>query len=175
MRRRRGVRTALAAVVIVAVSVFIAAAVWYQIEERGSPGAATVVTVADGSSVGSVTSALVRQHVVGSSLAFRVYLTLHGTPIVQPGSYLMHRHDSFSDVRALLARGPNVFAVNVLPGFTIDEVATTMQHEVREEHLSQPCVAGLPQQLAHRTDRRRGRSQRRHLHHRGTQRRAQGE
>jgi UPF0755 protein len=61
---------------------------------------------------------------VGSSLAFRVYLTLHGTPIVQPGSYLMHRGDSFADVRALLARGPNVFAVDVLPGFTLSEVAT---------------------------------------------------
>jgi UPF0755 protein len=110
--------------VIVVLSVLIAAVAWYQIESSGSPGAATVVTVADGSSVGSVTAALVRQQVVGSSLAFRVYLTLHGTPVVQPGSYLMHRGDSFSDVRALLVHGPNVFAVDVLPGFTVNEVAT---------------------------------------------------
>src|SRR6202034_822782 len=31
----------------------------------------------------------------------------------------------------------------------------SLQHEVREEHLSQPYVAALPKQLAHRTDRRR--------------------
>jgi UPF0755 protein len=118
------VRTVVAGVVILVVSVLIAAVAWYRIEESGSPGPATVVTVADGSSAGSVTAALVHQHVVGNSLAFRVYLTLHGTPLVQPGSYLLHQGDSFADVRAALAHGPNVFAVDVLPGFTIDEVAT---------------------------------------------------
>jgi len=123
--RERRRRRSLVAVVVIAVLCFVIAAVaWYHVEESGSPGATTVVTVAEGSSMGTVTAALVHQHVVDSSLAFRVYLTLHGTPTVQPGSYLLHRGDSFSDVRARLAEGPNVFAVNVLPGFTLSEVAT---------------------------------------------------
>jgi UPF0755 protein len=74
--------------------------------------------------MGTILATLVRQHVVDDSLAFRVYLTLHGTPTVQPGSYQLRLHDSFSDVRAILAAGPNVSTVTVLPGYTIDEVAT---------------------------------------------------
>ena len=54
----------------------------------------------------AITATLVRQHVVGSSLAFRVYLTLHGDPTVQPGRYQLHRHQSFGAVRAALAAGP---------------------------------------------------------------------
>jgi UPF0755 protein len=121
---RRPTRTLVAAVAIVVLSVLIAAVVWYQLEQGGSQGAATVVTVAEGSAVASVTADLVRHHVVSSSLAFRIYLMLHGTPTVQPGRYLMHANESFADVRARLAQGPNAFAVNVLPGFTMSEVAT---------------------------------------------------
>ncbi len=109
---------------IVALALVVGAVVWYESEASGGQGAEAVVTVAQGSSMGSVTATLVAKHVVGSSLAFRVYLTLHGTPTVQPGTYLLHRNESFSDVRARLAGGPDVFAVTVLPGFTIGEVAT---------------------------------------------------
>ena len=64
-----------------------------------------------------------RSHVVGSALAFRIYIFLHGTPIVRAGSYVLHRDDGFADVRTRLVDGPNVFAVTVLPGFTAGEVA----------------------------------------------------
>ncbi|MGH9018925.1 MAG: endolytic transglycosylase MltG, partial [Acidimicrobiales bacterium] len=107
----------------VVVAVLIGAVAWYQSQMGGSGGAATVVTVSAGASMGSVTASLVRAHVVDSSLAFRVYLALHGTPTVVPGSYLMHRDDSFGDVRTRLAAGPDVFAVTVLPGTTVREVA----------------------------------------------------
>jgi UPF0755 protein len=120
--RRRRLFVAVAAAVVLA---FIVGAVaWYQSEMGGRGGASVVVTVTPGSSMGAITATLVRQHVVDSSLAFSVYLTLHGTPVVQPGTYLMHRHESFSDTRAILAAGPNVSSVTVLPGFTISEVAT---------------------------------------------------
>ena len=119
-RRRRRLGVAL----IVVLGVVIGAVAWYQSEASGGRGAQAVVTVAQGSSMGSVTATLVAKHVVDSSLAFHVYLVLHGTPTVQPGTYLMHRNESFSDVRARLAGGPDVFSVTVLPGFTIGEVAT---------------------------------------------------
>ena len=120
--RRRRVRVGLAALVVLAL--LVSAVLWYQSEMGGPGGPTTVVTVAPGASMGTVTASLVRQHVVDSELAFRVYLAIHGTPTVLPGSYLLRRHDSFADVRAKLAGGPDVFTVTVLPGLTMGEVAT---------------------------------------------------
>jgi len=109
---------------VVVLGLLAAAVVWYErAANPGSPGSATIVTVRAGTPVGAVTAALVRQGVVGDSLAFRVYLVLHGTPLVRPGTYLFHRHDTFAAVRARLALGPDVYAVTVLPGFTAGEVA----------------------------------------------------
>jgi UPF0755 protein len=120
--RRRRVRVAVVALVVVAL--LIGAVAWYQSEIGGPGGATTVVTVKAGSSMGTITDTLIRRHVIDSSLAFRIYLTLHGTPSVEPGTYLLHRDESFGDVRATLAAGPNVSSVTVLPGYTINEVAT---------------------------------------------------
>ena len=82
--RRRRLLVAVAAAVVLAL--FVGAVAWYQSEMGGPGGASVVVTVTPGSSMGTITATLVRQHVVDSSLAFRVYLTLHGTPAVQPGA-----------------------------------------------------------------------------------------
>jgi UPF0755 protein len=110
--------------VVVVLALLAAAVVWYEGEvSPGARGASTVVTVTAGESMGAVTAALVHQHVVGSSLAFRIYLVLHGTPTVRPGDYLLHTHDTFGDIRTRLAAGPDVYAVTVLPGFTMSEVA----------------------------------------------------
>jgi UPF0755 protein len=102
----------------------VSAVAWYQSEMGGPGGPATVVTVSAGSSVAAITATLAREHVIDNSFAFRVYLTLHGAPSVQPGHYLLHRDESFGDVRAALAAGPDVAAVTILPGYTIGEVAT---------------------------------------------------
>ncbi|HEY5026643.1 MAG TPA: endolytic transglycosylase MltG [Acidimicrobiales bacterium] len=120
--RRR--RMALVVVVLVILALVVGAVAWYQNEMGGSGGASTVVSVTSGSSMGTITASLVRARVVDSSLAFRVYLTLHGTPSVEPGHYLLHRHESFGAIRASLAGGPNVAEVTILPGFTVSEVAT---------------------------------------------------
>jgi len=111
------------AVAAVVLALVVAAVAWYQSQASGSRGAPTVVTVTAGSSMGAITATLVRQHVVGNSLAFAVYLTLHGTPVVEPGHYLLYKGDSFADIRSQLAAGPNVPVVTVLPGFTVSEVA----------------------------------------------------
>ncbi|HVA04840.1 MAG TPA: endolytic transglycosylase MltG [Acidimicrobiales bacterium] len=120
--RRRRLFVAVAAAVVLAL--FVSAVAWYQSQMGGNGGATVVITVTPGSSMEKITSTLVRRHVVDNSLAFRVYLTLHGTPVVQPGSYLLHRDESFATLRATLAGGPDVSSVTVLPGFTINEVAT---------------------------------------------------
>jgi UPF0755 protein len=115
----------------VVVALGAVAVVWYQGQvNRGPAGAAVVIDVAPGSSVSAVTADLVDHKVVGSSLAFRIYLTLHGTPTVQPGHYQLRRHQDFGAVRQILAAAPNVYPVTVLAGTTVAEVAETIDENV---------------------------------------------
>jgi len=117
-------RSLVVGVVAVIVGLLAWTVVWYEGQVNPGPqGPATVVVVKSGSSVGAVTATLVRQRVVASGLAFRAYLVFHGTPTVRPGGYLLHRSEAFASVRGHLVRGPDVFPVTVLPGFTVSEVA----------------------------------------------------
>jgi UPF0755 protein len=103
----------------------LAFALWYELESHalGPQGKQVVVTVREGESFGSVIDSLGRQGVIGSSLAFRISDFFHGTPTVLSGSYALHQNQTFSEVRTLLAAGPNIFPVDVRPGLTLSEVA----------------------------------------------------
>ena len=76
-----------------------------------------------GESVSAVAGQLAAHHVIGSSLAFRIYDLVHGSPTIDPGVYLLHQNQSFSQVHAILGGGPNIFTVTVLRGLTLREVA----------------------------------------------------
>jgi UPF0755 protein len=112
-------------VTVLVLVALVAVAAWYEVEANpsGPPGRGVVVTVADGESTGSVVQHLASAGVIGSALAFRVGELFGGTPVVEPGSYLFHAHQSFSAVRAVMAGGPDVFTVDVLAGYTLSEVA----------------------------------------------------
>ncbi len=103
----------------------LAFTLWYELESHalGPEGRQVVVTVHEGESTDSVISSLSQQHVVGSSLAFGISDFFHGTPTVLPGSYALHQNQTFAEVRAILAAGPNIYPVDVPPGFTLREVA----------------------------------------------------
>jgi UPF0755 protein len=122
VRRRRRIIFGVGGVLVVLVLAFV---LWYELEAHalGAPGPQVVVTVHQGESTDSVVDALSNQHVIGSSLAFQVSEVFHGTPSVLPGSYALHQNLSFSEVRTLLAAGPNIYPVDVRPGFTFSEVA----------------------------------------------------
>ena len=98
---------------------------WYQLESHalGPEGKQVVVTVGQGEAADSVIDALSEKGVIGSSLAFRISDVFHGTPTVLPGSYALHQNQTFAEVRAILAAGPNIYPVDVRPGFTLSEVA----------------------------------------------------
>jgi UPF0755 protein len=123
VRRRRRIVALVGGVVLVVILGFV---LWYELESNaiGPPGKQVVVTVTPGESTDSVISSLSDKGVIGSSLAFQISDFFHGTPTVQPGSYAMHQNLSFSEVRALLAAGPNIYPVEVRPGNTLSEVAT---------------------------------------------------
>jgi hypothetical protein len=122
VRRRRRVLFGIGGGLLVIVLAFV---LWYELETHalGPPGPQVVVTVHEGESTDAVVDALSQQHVIGSSLAFQVSEVFHGTPSVLPGSYAMHQNLAFSEVRTLLAAGPNIYPVDVRPGFTFSEVA----------------------------------------------------
>jgi UPF0755 protein len=123
-RRRRFVRTLLLAAGVLVVLV-LAGVAWYEIEANpsGPEGRGVVVTVGNGESTNSVVQHLANTGVITSALAFRVGEVFGGTPVVQPGIYLFHRNQTFGQVRSVLAGRPDVFAIDVPPGFTLHEVA----------------------------------------------------
>ncbi len=122
VRRRRRILAAVGGGLLVLVLAFV---LWYELESHalGPPGPQVVVTVHEGESSDAVIDALSQQHVIGSSLAFQISEFFHGTPSVLPGSYAVHQNLSFSEVRAILAAGPNIYPVDVRPSFTLSEVA----------------------------------------------------
>ena len=103
----------------------LAFTLWYELESYalGPEGPQVVVTVGQGESTDSIVSSLSQQHVIGSSLAFRISDFFHGAPSVLPGSYALHQNQTFAEVRAILSAGPNIYPVDVRPGFTLSEVA----------------------------------------------------
>jgi UPF0755 protein len=126
--RRHPLRSALGALGVVVIGILAWSVAWYEGQVSGaSGGARTVVTVVRGSSMSEVATRLGSQRVVTSTLAFRIYLVLHGTPVVRPGGYLLHRHEAFAALRSALVAGPDVFGVSVPAGFTVDETASRLE------------------------------------------------
>jgi UPF0755 protein len=122
VRKRRRILLGIGGTLVVIVLAFV---LWYELESHalGPPGRQVVITVHQGESTSAVVDALSRQGVIGSSLAYQISEVVHGSPTVLPGSYAMHQNLAFSEVRQVLAAGPNIYPVNVRPGFTLSEVA----------------------------------------------------
>jgi len=122
VRHRRRVVATVGGALLVLVLAF---ALWYELESHalGPPGPQVVVTVHEGESTDAIISSLSQQHVIGSSLAFRISDFFHGAPSVLPGSYALHQNQTFSEVRAILGAGPNIYPVDVRPGYALSEVA----------------------------------------------------
>jgi UPF0755 protein len=122
LRRRRIVAAVCGAVVVIVLGFVL----WYELESHalGPEGRREVVQVTSGESVSAVASQLAARHVIGSSLAFRIYDLVHGSPTIDPGIYLLHQNQTFGQVHAILAGGPNIYVVSVSRGLTLQEVAT---------------------------------------------------
>jgi cell division protein YceG involved in septum cleavage len=106
--------------------VVLAFAFWYELQSHalGPAGRREIVQVTSGESMDSIAGQLSAHHVIGSTLAFRLFDLVHGTPTVTPGDYALHENETFAQVRAALAAGPNIYVVTVLSGLTLAEVAT---------------------------------------------------
>ncbi len=122
VRRRRRVLAVIGGGLLIIILGFV---LWYELEAHalGPAGPQVVVTVHEGQSTNSIIDSLSQKGVIGSSFAFQISEVFHGTPTVLPGSYALHKNLSFSEVRAILSAGPNIYPVDVHPGFTLSEVA----------------------------------------------------
>jgi UPF0755 protein len=123
--RRHVWRIAALIFVVAGVAVLVGGYLWVNSEANpsGPPGPQVIVTVKPGTGVNQLASTLAGKGVIGNSLAYRIWSQLHRPPSVQSGSYAFHQNSSFSTADAVIAAGPNVFPLNVPPGFTVSEVA----------------------------------------------------
>ncbi|HLN16716.1 MAG TPA: endolytic transglycosylase MltG [Acidimicrobiales bacterium] len=124
-RRRRRITLGVLGGIVLLVIGFVA---WYELESHptGAIGPPVQVQVAKGEATDTLVGDLAGRGVIGSSLAFRLYLFFHGTPNVTPGRYLFHQNQAFGTVHEILSGGPDVFPVVVYPGFTLQEVARSV-------------------------------------------------
>jgi UPF0755 protein len=127
LRRRRVRRRRLLGLVGAAVVVIVLAfGFWYELQSHalGPAGKREIVQVTSGESMSSIASQLSVHHVIGSTLAFRLFNLVHGSPTVVPGDYELRGNETFAQVHAALAAGPNIYTVTINRGQTLSEVAT---------------------------------------------------
>jgi UPF0755 protein len=107
------------------VLIIAAFTLWYELESHalGPAGPREIVDIQSGESVSSVVGMLSAHHVIGSSLAFRIFDLVHGSPTIVAGDYLLHQNESFSEVHTILDAGPNIAEIVVNRGLTLHEVA----------------------------------------------------
>ena len=115
----------IAAGVAVVVLVLVGGFFWVQHEASpgGPAGAQVVATVRSGTGASALASTLESKGVISSSLAYRIWSQFHGSPSVLPGSYAFNKNSSFTTVDGVISAGPNVFPLEIPPGFTVAEVA----------------------------------------------------
>jgi len=94
-----------------------------QVHPSGPRGAQVVVTVAPGATTQHTLDVLSAKGVMGSPLAFRLWEVVHGSVVVDAGTYAFNRNDGFAAVWNIFDGGPNVFHLDVRPGLTVAEVA----------------------------------------------------
>ncbi|MGD0393428.1 MAG: endolytic transglycosylase MltG [Acidimicrobiales bacterium] len=122
---RRPWRIAALALVAVGLVVIAGGYLWVGSEagSSGPPGSQVIVTVRSGDGTDQLANALQSKGVIGSALAYRIWSVFHSAPSLLSGSYAFKRNSSFSTVDAVVGAGPNVFPLEIPPGFTVREVA----------------------------------------------------
>lgn len=145
-QRSRRVRLlfTLGGVVILLLLLFIG---WFELQSNalGPAGKRVIVTVSDGETFDQVASQLAADKVIGSSFALKISDLIHSTPSIDPGSYEMHENLTFAQVRSILGAPPNIYAVDVEPGQTLSEVASTVDQFPGHEHsqFAQVAASGV--------------------------------
>jgi UPF0755 protein len=112
--------------VALVVLVLLGGFLWVQHEASpgGPKGSQVITTVGSGTGPSQLSSTLQAKGVITSSLAYRIWSQFHGIPAVLAGSYAFNKNSSFATVDQVISAGPNVFPLEIPPGFTVAEVAS---------------------------------------------------
>jgi peptidoglycan lytic transglycosylase G len=135
-RRRKRRRRVLVPLVFIAPVLLLAAGVyvWWriQLDPPGAPGAVVLVTVEKGWGVRDIADELAARDVIGSSLAFNVYVKIHHDGPFDAGDYKLQKNLGVEAAVRALARGPVITYVTlrVPPGLWISEVAKQVQRQM---------------------------------------------
>ena len=113
----------LGRIIALLVVLVLVAGVWFALEAHplGGSGREEFVTVEPGDSLATIANEMHDKGVISSTFAFRLDLTIFGSPTVIPGTYGMAQGASFSSLRSILSHEPNV--VSVYSGYTLHEIA----------------------------------------------------
>ena len=98
---------------------------YYELENHAviaSGSGDSVVTVTSGESASQVFGDMASKNIIGSATMMRLYVTIHGTPTILPGSYQMPQASTFGAAATLLNAGPNIIPIDVPAGFTFQEI-----------------------------------------------------
>lgn len=131
--RLRGhpVRIALVSLLGLIVLALVGGYLWLDSEANpsGPKGAQVVVDVAPGTGISRFASELASKGVISSSLAYEIWIRLHGDPTLVSGHYAFNKNDSFGTVHDIVSGGPNVGTLDIPPGFTVEEIGTRLGEE----------------------------------------------
>ena len=123
-RRRRRIITVvvgLLALVVIAVGVWF----WYQTDPPGSPGRRVTVEVQPGWGTSQIADALAHRNVIGSALAFRLYVKVSGAGPFQAGAHVLREHMGSSPAADVLERPATLTyrKLALIPGLTLGMIA----------------------------------------------------
>lgn len=125
-RRRRRWLVIGAVLALLALPVVIGAAwFWYQTDPPGNPGRRVDVEIGDGWGVARIADELASRDVIGSAVAFRLYVRVSGAGPFQAGTFTM-REDMGSRTAADILERPAAQTYEklaLIPGLTLDMIA----------------------------------------------------
>lgn len=98
---------------------------WLQIHPRGNPGSPVTLEVEKGWGINRIGDALNDSGVIGSPLAFRMYIGMDGNATFSAGRYELRRNMGVADAVAVMRKGPLVTygKLALPPGLTLTEIA----------------------------------------------------
>lgn len=121
-------RTGLIGVVGVIAAVLIAVLVWFLLQTFpiSSHGRETIVHVHSGDSLSTLGGELAKDHVIASSLAFRLDAIIFGSFELHSGTYEIRKGSSYSHIRSIFS-GTGIPEVTASPGLTLHEIALQVE------------------------------------------------
>ncbi len=122
-RPRRGVLVLLGLVLLAAPFLVAGGWFWWQLDPPGGRGASVVVDIPQGTGVTGIGDRLSSAGVIGSSLAFRVYVGVSGGGPYRAGQYKLQRHMGVRAAASALEQGPSILKLALVPGLTLEQIA----------------------------------------------------